>query len=107
MAPLSGGAKAPWLTGARRLPMRSRRAMSLVAAFAVEITMVAVAGIALYVYESGSEAHWCSVQQPIVNGQVVYACGIAQHAAGSGFFISLVAVLGALIAWAIVRLDSG
>lgn len=86
--------------------IRLRRGIGLAAVVAVELWMLAVAGIAAAIYESGVETYWCGVQQPRVDGLLVLACVITERAAGTFVLIGIACSLAALVASVFARLQT-
>ncbi|MDG7014341.1 MAG: hypothetical protein JRN11_07545 [Nitrososphaerota archaeon] len=83
-----------------------RRGIGVAAVVAVELWMLAVAGIAAAIYESGVETYWCGVQQPRVDGLLVLACVITERAAGTFILIGVAGALAALVASVMTKLQT-
>ena len=108
MTPSEGAApadKADRLGGPTRAAGHgARRGIGVSGVVAVELVVLAVAGVAAAIYESGVETHWCGVQQPMVNGVLVLACAITQRVEGTFLILGVGGVLAAIVAWVMGKL---
>ncbi|MDG6962266.1 MAG: hypothetical protein JRN48_00325 [Nitrososphaerota archaeon] len=82
----------------------ARRGIGASGVVAVELLVLAVAGVAAAIYESGVETYWCGVQQPMINGVLVLACAIIQGVEGTFIFLGVGGVLAAIVAWIMGKL---
>ncbi|MCL5672549.1 MAG: hypothetical protein JRM76_06680 [Nitrososphaerota archaeon] len=84
--------------------VRVRRGVGVSTVVAVELMVLAVAGIAAAIYESGVETYWCGTQQPIINGTLVLACAITQRVEGTFLVLGVGGILASLFAWVMRKL---
>ncbi|MDG6920126.1 MAG: hypothetical protein JRN34_03335 [Nitrososphaerota archaeon] len=84
--------------------MRVRRGVGVATVVAVELMVLAVAGIAAAIYESGVETYWCGAQQPVINGTLVLACAITQRVEGTFLVLGVGGILASLFAWVMRKL---